>query len=159
MAVVVTIQTTPTSTSNGQTDVKRISRREFLNCIWAASLGILGVEGCAAATWFAMPRSPYGDEIRFSFLLILLFCHKLGRPINPAHLSAFLPQRFGSLTQIEAYLPSICTAHILAMRVSSGFLSITALNVPYVARISLLMGRNSPAKGRHPAIWIAMCSM
>src|SRR5262249_38268348 len=30
-------------------------------------LGILGVEACAAVTWFSLPRSPYGDETPFFF--------------------------------------------------------------------------------------------
>ncbi|HLY26613.1 MAG TPA: Rieske 2Fe-2S domain-containing protein [Aggregatilineales bacterium] len=36
-------------------EVKKVSRREFLNYLWAASLTALGTEACGAATWFALP--------------------------------------------------------------------------------------------------------
>jgi hypothetical protein len=40
-------------------DVSGISRREFLNFVWGASVALLGVEACGAATWFALPHKPY----------------------------------------------------------------------------------------------------
>ncbi len=40
-------------------NVKGISRREFLNYVWGASVALLAVEACGAATWFAIPSPLY----------------------------------------------------------------------------------------------------
>src|SRR5690349_19311110 len=46
-----------------ETDVKRLSRREFLTFLWGASAGLLVAGSCGAAMWFALPKSRLGVDV------------------------------------------------------------------------------------------------
>jgi hypothetical protein len=45
------------------TDAKGISRREFLNCLWAGSIATGLAAACGAAAWFASPPTRLGKEV------------------------------------------------------------------------------------------------